>query len=594
MKKFKNAREAREYLNSTYLKLHTAYEKCFWISYMGDHSVDDKMHKAEKARDEFSANPELKALAEQFKLKNWERYFSRYQIPDSAKPLREKAAKLEAKILKTQTTRKEGYLDPKTGKFVEASENKMRSIVATHPDEAVRKACFEAMQKFPHDTLDDYVELLKLRNEFARALGFEDFYDYKLQTVEEMSKERVFGIFDNIYEKTKYAFQNVRKMEETKPGLRKPWNFNYMTSGDFTKEEDPYFQFENALLAWGRSFSALGIDFRGGIMQLDLVDRKGKQNNGFCHQPVMVHYKNGKKMPASANFTCNVVPGQVGSGHQGLETLFHEGGHCAHFLNSDNKDVCVNHEYAPCTISWAETQSQFLDTVSSSIEWKTRYAKNAAGETYPFELFERKVRALHPLRPLSMMHICRIVFFEKEVYECKNITKEFVIETAKKIFKKVTDLSEDSLAILNTPHLYAWNSSAYYHGYGLADLCLEQWREYFFKKYGYIVDNPNVGKEMMKVWKLGSLYSTDEFMKLATGKPLKPDAFLAVITKPIDKILSDARVRIKKLEKVPLSKKPVKLNAKITMVHGKQKIADNKKSFEDMAEKYRKWFISLK
>lgn len=594
MKKITTAKEAREYLNSTYLKLHTRFENLFWISYMGDHSVDEKMNKAEAARDAFSADPKLKALADQFKLKNWQRYFSRYQIPAQARPLRQKAAEIEAKILKIQTSRKEGYIDPKTGKFIEASENKMRSIVVTHPDEAVRKACFDAMQKFPHDTLDEYVELIKIRNEFARTLGYEDFYDYKLRTVEEMTKKEVFGIFGDIYEKTKYAFQNIREMEKTKPGLRKPWNFGFMTSGSFAKEEDPYFQFENALMYWGRSFSALGIDFNKGSMNLDLVDRKGKQNNGFCHQPVMVHYKDGTMIPSSSNFTCNVVPGQIGSGFQGLNTLFHEGGHCAHFLNSIEKDVCLNHEYAPTTVSWAETQSQFLDAISLSIEWKMRYAKNAQGESYPFELYERKVRALHFLRPLDMMHICRVVFYEKEIYECKNLTREFVLETAKKIFKMVTDLSEDSLSILNTPHIYAWNSSAYYHGYGLAELALEQWRAYFYKKYGYIVDNPKIGKEMQKVWKYGSRYSFGEFVKMATGKPLSPKAYLENVTMSLDKILARARARVKRMESVPLYTKPVKLNGKIAMVHGKKKIADNKKSFEDMDKKYRAWFTSLK
>ena len=135
----------------------------------------------------------------------------------------------------------------------------------------------------------------------------------------------------------------------------------------------------------------------------------------------------------------------------------------------------------------------FMDTIASSIEWKTRYAHNAAGKKYPFDIFERKMKAVYPLIPLDMMYVMRVVFFEKEIYECRHLTRESVLTIAKKINKKFLDYSEDSISILNTPHLYS-ESSAYYHGYGLAELAVHQWWDYFFKKYGYIVDNPNVGK----------------------------------------------------------------------------------------------------
>ena len=42
---------------------------------------------------------------------------------------------------------------------------------------------------------------------------------------------------------------------------------------------------EKALENWGRSFSKLGIDYQGATMTLDLLDRKGKYSNGFCHWP---------------------------------------------------------------------------------------------------------------------------------------------------------------------------------------------------------------------------------------------------------------------------------------------------------------------
>jgi oligoendopeptidase F len=594
-----------DYLNNTYYLLHKSYEDAFWNFRMGIRDDGEKMNRAEAKRDAFRSNKELKKVVEEHIKKNkgklkkrleiWNKFFGLFQIPDEAVPIRKKVAELEEKVLKVHSTRKEGYIDPKNGTFIEASRNKMRTMMRTHPEESIRKACFEAIEKLPLETLDDYIQIIKYRNEYARVLGYEDFYDYKIHLDEGISKDKLFSIFEKIYEKTKYAFENVREMEKTRPGLRKPWNFGYMLTGDFTKEEDPYFKFEKVLNYWGRSFSSLGIDYKGGELTLDLLNRQGKWDNGFCHYPKLVRYdKKGKIQPGSSNFTSEAIPSQVGSGEQAVNTVFHEAGHAADRLNSIQEDVCINTEYPPSTVSWAETHSMFMDSISGSIEWRVRYAKDEKGNSYPFDLFERELKTIYPLRPLEMMSIHFVMDFERQIYECKNLTKEFVLDTARRVYQKFFDRSEDSLMILNVPHIYSWESSAYYHGYGLAELGVHQWREYFFKKYGYIVDNPKVGREMEKVWKYGSLYTSGEFIKMATGKPLSADAFIKNVTKPLEQIIKIAKERIKRLEKIPMKKGLINLNAKINLIHGKEKVADNRRSFEEMDRKYREWLRKQK
>ena len=591
-----------DYLNTTFVKLHKKHEDYFWTSYMGDHSVDSKKDEALSARDTFYADPkniekinELMPKADaktKKRLQIWLDFFIVNQTPKEALTIKEKIATLESNILKMKTSRKEGYIDPKNKKFVAASSLKMSTMITTNDDEKIRKACFEAREKLAQDYLTEYLELIGLRNQFAKSLGYTDFYDYKVQKDDGMTKKELFSIFDDIYEKTKFAKQNIRNLEKNIPGLRKPWNFAYKMSGDFTKEENPYYQFDDALIRWGRSFSALGIDMRGGKIQLDLLNRQEKYNNGFCHWPDITNYKNGKRISGSSNFTCNVVNGQIGSGVMGYATLFHEGGHAAHFLNAEQAEACLNTEYAPMSASWAETQSMLIDSLFSSVEWQSRYASNKQGELFPFELYERRINKLFPLRPIGLYSMVFVSNFEKEIYEEKNLTKEKVLAIAKKNYKKYFDRSEDSLSVLNGPHIYSWESSASYHGYALATLALNQWKEYFYKKYGYIVDNPKVGKDMAKVWKLGSSKKFNEFVVLATGKKLTADAYLNEVTVPMDKLIKRSKDRIAVLEKVKPYIKPINLNASIKMVHGKTDIADNKKSFEDMADKYRRWLNS--
>ncbi len=588
-----------EYLNNTYAKLHETYENLFWVSYMGDHAVDEKRNNAQAALDAFRSDGNLLKKVNDFikksnktekqRLQYWKLFFERFQIPEHVLTIKKEIDELESVILKKRTTRKEGYVDPKTKKFVRASENKMRTIMRTDADEKVRKAVFDAMQKLPYDTLNDYVLLIQLRNRFAKALGYEDFYAYKLFNEERMKKTELFELFDSIYDKTKYAFKDIRKMEKIMPGLRNPWNFGYLLSGSFTKEEDPYYQFDQALLRWGKSFAALGINYQKGVLQLDLLDREGKYSNGFCHYPKCVYKKNKRLVTGASNFTCNVVYGQIGSGMEGMRTLFHEGGHAADRLNSVQSEICLNTEYPPASTAWAETQSMFLDTMFSSMEWRVRYAMNEKGDSYPFELFERKIKHLSPLAPLAMGGIHSIMEFERKIYESKSITKEKVISLAKSVYKKFNDLREDSISILNVPHIYSWESSCSYHGYGLAELGLSQWRDYFYNKYGYIVDNPNVGKEMTKVWQLGSSKTFPECIKIATGKKLSAKSFIDAVTKTGDQKIALAKKRINRMKTVKPYVKPVSLNASIQMVHGKKVIANNKKSFEDMAKKYSLW-----
>lgn len=602
--KEKEIRSFLEKINNENVLLHKKYEDYFWKFNMGDHSCGNLKDLSIKNRDSFRSNEKHLSKVNEYlkvstlenldRLKLWKKFFESYQIPKEAKAIKTKIDKLESVFQKKKSTQKEGYIDPYTNKFTEASSGKMAIMSITNDDDKVRKACFEARNKRALEYVDDLIKLVKTRNEFARKIGFEDFYAYKLMTEEGMKKKDLFKIFNKIYSKTKYAFKYARDLEKKKPGLRLPWNFGYMMSGSFKKEMDPYFDFVDSIRNWGRSFAGLGVDFQKSKITLDLLDRKGKYNNGFCHWPDLVYFDGEKRIPGTSNFTCNLVLGQVGAGFDASHTLFHEGGHAAHMLNTEMRDSCVNSEYAPMSTAWAETQSMFMDSMFSSIEWRLRYAENKKGEPYPIDLYKRMVKKLSPMSPLSLYGILSMCEFEKIIYEKKDITSEFVIKTAAQVSKKYMDRSVPVYTLLSVPHLYSWESACSYHGYGLAELAVAQWREYFYKKYGHIVDNKKVGEEMKKVWSLGSSKTFYQFVQVATEKNLSADSFINSVTKNANQTISTGMSRIKKLSAIPKASSKFDLNATVVLSDGKKEIANSKAGFDKMLNQYKVWLKTIK
>jgi hypothetical protein len=231
----------------------------------------------------------------------------------------------------------------------------------------------------------------------------------------------------------------------------------------------------------------------------------------------------------------------------------------------------------------------FLDSILSSVEWKNRYAKNGEGEVYPFELYKRQQDKLRKFSPLSMMGISSVMNFEKSVYEEKKLTEKKLRAIAKTVYSDHADPSVGSYRLLSIPHIYSWESSCAYQGYGLAQLALTQWRDYFYKKYDYIVDNPNVGKEMTKMWTYGSSETFSDCVKMATGKKLSAKPYINSITASLPSVLKKSEQKIERLKKVRMYKKDINLNAEIKMVHGKETIATNKKGFIAMSQKYATW-----
>jgi len=593
-------------LNQEYILVHKTYEDLFRQTYMWDHSVDDQFNKAQTEFENFKTeeinlikiqkqinletNNDLKT-----RLQHRERFFQLHQTPNKLKPLKAKINKLENQVQQKMANHKEWYIDPKTKRFVEASNSKMRLLISTENNEELRKACFDGRQNTAADFVEDLVLLIKMRNQYAQQIWYQNFYEYKAQTEEQMTSKEIFTIFDDLTTKLKTKHKVIREMEQTNPKIRQPRNFPYIMAWDFTQEEDQYLPIEKMIERRGKSFTSRNIDYNWAELQLDLLERKGKYNNWFCHQPTPNYTHNSKQNIWQTNFTCTAIPGQIWSWNDTWNTLFHEGWHAAHFSNMTQLDTILNTEYIPASTARAETQSMFLDEAFSSIERKTRYATNNKWEKYPFQLYQKIVNKLQPIAGRGILGIASVVKFEEILYNTpsEQINAKLIINLAKQLSIEFFDFSEPSLFILTVPHIYSRSSSAYYHGYGMATLALHQRKEYFENKYGYIIDNPHIWPEMTKMRRLWSSKSFQELVKLATWKELSSKAYLNNIMMSSEAKIKKSIQNIQKLEKIPKFSWKVQLNASIKIVEWPKVVASNAKDFQTLCQEY-ETFIQTK
>ena len=106
--KSRTTRALLDTLNTNYQKVHTRYERLFWQSYMGDHSIDEQFAKAQIARENFRSSEMLSnevtthlekaKITDAAKLKQWAWFFSKFQTPPHVQTIFKDIITLEKEI----------------------------------------------------------------------------------------------------------------------------------------------------------------------------------------------------------------------------------------------------------------------------------------------------------------------------------------------------------------------------------------------------------------------------------------------------------------------------------------------------------------
>ncbi|MGN5075429.1 M3 family metallopeptidase [Aeromonas veronii] len=599
---------ARNYfnqLNADYLQVHRRKEDLFWSTYMGTSDDQAGFTAAEQAYKAFCANParlpelrEMLVQADEDDLKRglqgWIAFFECNVIEDpAAAALMDELVAAEAELFARRKGLKLTLLDEQ-GQQVAGSLPAASTSLAASPNEAVRQSALAMFHTLEQWVVGNgFLEVVAIRNRFARAMGYRDYFDYKVRKNEQMSPEQLFAILDDFIARTDGRLQ--QSLVELKAAKGEaallPHNLRYSVSGDVTRQLDPYVPFSRALRDWVESFRRLGIQYRGATLTLDLLTREGKYENGFCHGPVPSFFQQGEWVPAVVNFTSLADPAQVGSGWSGLNTLFHEGGHAAHFANVTGNAPCFSQEFPPTSMAYAETQSMFCDSLLDDADWLKRYARNAAGEAVPDALIKEMIEARQPFRAFNERQIALVAYFERDLYAMDEAerTPEAVLALARQWERKIVGV-ESPRPLLAIPHLLNQESACAYHGYLLALMAVEQTRAFFLKRDGYLTDNPRIGPDLAAhYWGPGNGMSHDETLRSLTGEGFSAVPLAEACNLSADEAWQQAQACMAAAQQRPMAGEGSPLDAHIRVVHGAELIADNSESETRMLADFEAW-----
>ena len=219
-----SAREYFDYLNHAYVAVHRTKEDLFWATYMATSDDHAAFARAEGAYKEFIGDPakltktrdELAAVraappgAERDALLHglggWLALFEANIIdsPDGRTLMRE-IVDAESVLFERKRAHEPRHLNDQ-GEWEVASLPMLATNLATNRVEERRKSSFDAFRDIERWVLDHgFLELVRLRNRFARALGYANYFDLKLQKNERLETPALLHLLDDFVRQTDAA-----------------------------------------------------------------------------------------------------------------------------------------------------------------------------------------------------------------------------------------------------------------------------------------------------------------------------------------------------------------------------------------------------
>ncbi|MFP4368966.1 MAG: M2 family metallopeptidase [Candidatus Kapaibacterium sp.] len=404
------------------------------------------------------------------------------------------------------------------------SDNEVEEVLKTSNNSEELKRVWLAHKDIGPLVADDIREMVKLRNEMARELGFDNYHTMALR-LSEQDPEEIDRVFNELDELTRDSYKEIKnEIDEAiakKLGISKdqlqPWHYQNRFFQEapsiYEVNLDTYYDEHDIVELTKTYFASLNMPIDTMVAKSDLYEKEGKNQHAYCI--------NIDRDAKDIRVLCNVKPNA-----RWMETMLHEYGHALYEY------------YYREDLPWALKEPAHIFTTEAIAMLFGRFASNPQWIKEMLEISDEEHQKISEVAP-KVLRMQQLVFsrwsqvmyrFEKQMYANpdQDLNKLWwdLVEQYQMIRKpEGRDMPDwaTKIHIATVP--------CYYHNYLLGELLASQ---LYYKIAGDVLnenEEQNLSFKGRKeagdylidnVFAPGKKYTWNEMIKKATGEELTP------------------------------------------------------------------------
>jgi peptidyl-dipeptidase A len=414
----------------------------------------------------------------------------------------------------------------------EVTDNQIKEILKDETDSAKRKQAWLASKQVGAVVADDIIRLVKLRNQSAQKLGFDNFHTFSLTTAEQ-DVEELDRIFNELYELTNEPFAELKAdldgILAANCGVDvaelMPWHYHdpffQETPLVYDVDLDSYYEDKDVKELATEFYAGLDLPVESILANSDLYERAGKNPHAFCTDI---------DREGDVRILCNLKNNETW-----METILHELGHAVYDKYRDPQTPYFLRQ--PAHIFTTEAIAMFFGRLSRNAAWMQQMLDLSDEQRAEVEKVSYKYAQL---KQLIFARWAMVMYeFEKQLYanpeQDLNSLWWQIVEKYQLVRRPPGRDKSDWAA-----KIHFTIAPCYYHNYVLGELLGSQLHHYLVRKVLRLksdedvsyVGQVKVGDFLRKkVFEAADIYHWNEMIKRATGEPLTPKYFVQQFVK---------------------------------------------------------------